>query len=82
MPFEHGFFLRLVKGLADDVRPLEHRGDVLRGQPQGVALQPQVGVDFSQVFRQGQGLFPADLACLVLLPVQVGEVHLVKVYQG
>lgn len=34
------------------------------------------------VFKPVGALSAVDLACLVLLPVQVGEVHLVKVYQG
>ena len=60
---QHGLFLRLVKGLADDVRFPPGAG---RGCSPGSAggcrhSSPEVGVDLLQVFRSGPGGFvPAE----------------------
>ena len=46
-----------------------------------MGFQGQVGVGFPEIVRQGQGLGLADLAGLVLLAVEVGQVHPVKVQE-
>ena len=76
---QHGLGLGLVEGLTDDVRVFQQGGEILFRDPGGVETQRQIRGDLPQVFRQGVGFWLPQLVGLVLLPVEVGEIDLVKV---
>ena len=78
---EHGFRFRIVKCLADDVRiPQKLRRIVFRN-PDGVCFDLQIRCDFTEIFRECLRFADSDLIRLVLLTVEIGDVHPVKVDQ-
>ena len=76
---KHCFAFRIIKCFADDVNVLQKHCGIIFRNALCVRFKLDIRIDFPKVIRQSIRFIHTDLRCLILLTVEIGNIHTVKI---